>query len=101
MEIKGKVISVGPVQKGQGKKGEWQKQIFVIETEGQYPKQAAITLWNDKVGSVTFDETVTASIDIESKEFNGKWYTEVKAWKVDVLGVESPNSNDDLPDFMK
>ena len=100
MEIKGKVTSVGAVQKGQGKKGEWQKQTVVVETEGQYPKNVALTLWNDKVGSATYGEAITASIDIESREFNGKWYTEVKAWKID--GGEVSNSVDDeLPDFLK
>lgn len=101
MEIKGKVTSVGAVQSGQGQKGEWKKQIVVIETEGQYPKTVAITLWNDKVGGATYGEAITASIDIESREFNGKWYTEVKAWKIEGDEVASNSVDDETPDFLK
>ena len=85
MEIKGKVVSVSPVQTGMGKKGEWKKQVFVLNTGGEHPKDVAITLWGDNVSSVTFDEQITASIDIESREYNGKWYTDVKGWKIEKL----------------
>jgi len=43
MDIKGKVIQVLSAERGQGKKGEWIKQTFVVETPGQYPKKIAIT----------------------------------------------------------
>lgn len=84
MEIKGKVVSILEVQTGEGKKGTWRKGGFVIETEGQYPKNIAIDLFNDildkcpKVGDV-----VTSHLNIESREFNGKWYTNISAWKLE------------------
>jgi hypothetical protein len=84
MEIVGKVISLLPLQKGQGKNGEWKKQEFILETEGQYPKKVCISVWGDKVDQfrISEGEKLTASIEVESREFNGRWYTDVKAWRV-------------------
>ena len=40
--------------------------------------------WSDKIDefAIKEDETLTISIDLESREYNGRWYTDVKAWKV-------------------
>lgn len=70
---------------GEGAKGPWRKQQFILETEGQYPKQIALQVWGDNIDAfgITEGETITASIDIQSREYNGRWYTDVKAWRVD------------------
>lgn len=84
MEIKGKVVNILEIVTGEGKNGQWKKGGFVIQTEGQYPKDIAIDLFNDvldkcpKVG-----EVITAHVNIESREFNGKWYTNIGAWKLE------------------
>lgn len=85
MELAGKVISILPLQSGKSQKGEWKKQEFILETEGQYPKKVCITLWGDKIDQFDLKEgeEVNAGIDIESREYNGRWYTDVKAWKID------------------
>ncbi len=74
-----------PLQTGQGKNGEWRKQDFVIETQAQYPKKVCISVWGDKIDQSSLKEgqDVTVSFDVESREFNGKWYTDVKAWKIE------------------
>jgi len=84
MEIQGKIIKILPLQSGESARGAWKKQDFVIETTGQYPKKVCLTLWGDKVdqANITEGEDITASINIESREFNERWYTEVKAWKI-------------------
>lgn len=84
MEIEGKVIQLLPMQSGQGKNGTWRKQEFVIETGGNYPKKVVVALWGDKIdqANVRPGEEVVASIELESREFNNRWYTDVKAWKV-------------------
>lgn len=86
MEISGNVIQVLPLQSGEGKNGTWKKQDFVIETEGQYPKKVCISLWGDKIDSsvIQMGAALTASIDIESREYNGRWYTDVRAYRLDV-----------------
>lgn len=85
MEITGTVISLLPLQSGQGKNGSaWKKQEFILETPGQYPKKVCVSLWGEKVDEtrISVGEKVTASINIESREYNGRWYTDVRAWKI-------------------
>lgn len=85
LQITGRVIKILEMQSGTGKNGEWRKRDFIIETGGQYPKQVCITQWGDSIDqpSVQEGEEITASIDIQSREYNGRWYTDVKAWKVE------------------
>jgi hypothetical protein len=91
MEIKGKIIQILPTQTGEGKNGPWKKQEFVLETEGQYPKKVCIAAWGDKIndGLLQVGNEVNVSFDIESREYNGKWYTDVKAWRVDAATGET------------
>lgn len=92
MELKGKVAHLLSKQSGQGKNGKWQKQEFILETYAQYPKKVCVALWGDKAEqfSVQEGETITAYIDVESREYNGWWYTDVKAWKIDKGQKEEP-----------
>lgn len=98
MELKGKVISVLPEQSGEGRNGRWRKQEFILETPGQYPKKVCVTVWGDRIDQFDLKEgeEVTAGIDIESREYNGRWYTDVKAWKLDKDSASSapPAAND-------
>jgi hypothetical protein len=84
MEITGKIINILPEETGQGKNGPWKKQNFILETQEQFPKKVCIAVWGDKVDLKSFgtNETVNVGINIESREFNGKWYTDVKGWRV-------------------
>lgn len=88
MTIKGKVIQVLDVQTGTSKNGEWRKQSFIIETEGQYPKKVCIDLWGDKVNNpaVVIGNSVEVSVNPESREYNGNWYTDLQAWRIEVIG---------------
>lgn len=92
MEIKGRITKVLDLQTGEGKNGTWKKQEFVIEKEGQYPKNVCFSVWGDKIDSFGLQEgdAVMLSIDIESREFNGKWYTNVQCWKAQKGGDEIP-----------
>ncbi len=94
MEISGNVISILPEVSGQGKNGTWRKQEFIVETEGQYPKKICIAMWGDKIDQFALAEgdAITASVDIESREYNQRWYTEVKTWKVEkgAAGGQAP-----------
>lgn len=84
MEIKGKIIECLPVKSGQSSNGEWRKQEYVLETDSQYPKKVCFMAWGEKVEQFAIQqgETVEVSVDLESREYNGRWYTDVKAWKV-------------------
>ena len=105
MEISGKVVHILPLQSGQGKNGEWRKQEFVIETEGQYPRKICFTLWGDKITQAALSETdfVTVQFDAESREYNSRWYTDLKAYRVTKAGsAQGGPSGMDIPppDFM-
>src|SRR5882724_8183137 len=84
MEISGTVANLLPMQTGQGKNGTWKKQEFILETPGQFPKKVCISLWGEKVdeNKLSSGDKITASINIESREYNGRWYTDVRAWKI-------------------
>jgi len=84
MEIIGKIVQILPEETGEGRNGPWKKQSFILETQDQYPKKVCITVWGDKVNLQNFgeNEVVTASINIESREYNSRWYTDVKAWRI-------------------
>lgn len=95
MEITGKIINILPEETGQGKNGPWKKQNFILETKEQYPKKVCIAVWGDKVDLKSFgiNENVTVGINIESREFNGKWFTDIKAWRVMKAASASPASS--------
>lgn len=98
MEITGKIVTKLPVVTGQGSNGEWRKQEFIIETAAQYPKKVCLVAWSDKVetlGGFNVGANVTCSIDVESREYNNRWYTDVKAWKIESAqdGVQAASSS--------
>jgi hypothetical protein len=99
MELKGKVIQLLPLQSGTSKKGQWKKQEFIVETPGQYPKKVCLSLWGDKVDqlSVSVGDEISAMVDLESREYNGRWYTEARVWKVDATGATSAPSMQSAP----
>jgi len=94
LQITGTVQQVLEEQSGEGRNGSWRKQEFILETAGEYPKQICIVMWGDNIDKfeVQADEKMTAHIDIASREYNGRWYTDVKAWKVerDTAGDAGP-----------
>lgn len=87
MDLKGKVIIVYPVTSGTSKAGKsWSKMDFVVETGGQYPKKVALTLWGeDKINQYDLQPGLEATfhVELESREYNGRWYTEARAWKIE------------------
>ena len=84
MEIKGRVIQSLGVQKGTSKAGkEWSKASVIIETDGQYPKKVALDNMKnaEEFGKLPVGSTGVFHIEVESREFNGGWYTNVNCWK--------------------
>jgi len=94
MEVKGRVAQLLPLTTGMGKKGPWKKQEFILETPGQYPKKICFSIWGDKVDqfNVAVGDLISVSVDLESREYNGRWYTEARAWKIAKEGTGSASS---------
>lgn len=90
MDITGKVVQVLEVESGTSKAGNpWKKQNFVIETSAQYPKKVCLQLFGENVNSCpSVGDEVKVSFDAESREYNGRWYTQLNACKVEKQGTQ-------------
>ena len=87
MEIVGKVVQLGTLTEGNSPRGPWKKQELIVETVEQYPKKVCVICWNERVNeanSFFVGQTLKIQISIESREFNGKWYTDVRAFRFDL-----------------
>ncbi|MBP5797122.1 MAG: DUF3127 domain-containing protein [Bacteroidales bacterium] len=93
MEITGKVVRLGGLTEGTSAKGPWRKQDLIIETDDQYPKTVCLTCWTnqiDEVQRMVPGQMIKAQIDISSREFNGKWYTDVRVWRFEPVAATAP-----------
>lgn len=97
MQLTAKLVQLLPLQTGSGKNGQWKKQDIIVETEGQYPKKVCISIWGDKIDEKKLQpgNMLRIDFDVESREYNGRWYTDVKAWRVDLA---TAGSADPMPD---
>lgn len=93
MEIKGRITKILPVEEGTSKAGKpYKKQMFVIDTGDQFNPEVAFSLFGDekvdnlaKYNSVGME--VEVSFNLSSREFNGKYYHSIDAWKIMDMGV--------------
>lgn len=95
MDITGTLVHMLPLQTGQGKNGTWKKQDFVLEIPGSFPKKACFSAWGDKVDAskLVIGQMLKVSFDVESREYNGRWYTDLKAYSVQTADGENGRSN--------
>ena len=100
MQLTAKLVQMLPLQTGSGKNGEWKKQDIIVETDGQYPKKVCISVWGDKINTAQLQvgKSFSFSFDVESREYNGRWYTDVKAWKIEPAGAagQAPAAEEDV-----
>ena len=87
MQVKGTLLQVLKQESGVSKAGkEWKKQDFVIETNEQFPKKVCFTLFGDKISlidGITEGAEIEVFFSVESRDFNGKWYHNINAWKIE------------------
>lgn len=88
MELTGRVKAILAEEKGTSKSGnEWVKKSFVIETNDKFPKSICFQLFGDKAQQCpAINEDVVVSFDVQSREWNGKWFTQCDAWSVKKIG---------------
>lgn len=85
MDFEGKVMQILPAVTGQSARGTWERQTVVFEQPNkQYGKELAVTFMNkaQDVASLRVGETYIVSFDIESRKYQDRWYTDVRAWRV-------------------
>ena len=87
MELTGKIIAVMPAKSGVSTKtgNNWMTQEYVIEVPGQYPKRCAFSVFGEdriKQFNIQSGDDVTIQFDIDAREFNGRWYNDVRVYNV-------------------
>ena len=87
-EINCKLIESQPVQTGEGARGPWTKQTFITETIETYPKKIAFIAFNEPVQQLKTihpGTTMKVNFRVESREYNGRWYTDIRAVSISPL----------------
>lgn len=87
MEISGKITYVLPERGGVSQRSgsEWKVASYVIETFEQYPKKCCFEVFgSDRIAqfNIQVGQQLTVSVDIDAHEYNGRWYNQIRAWKV-------------------
>jgi hypothetical protein len=91
LSVEGKIKQILPVEGGTSKAGkEWKKQGFVIDTGAQYNPDVCFSLFGDDkiamLGNFSAGQEVKVEFNISSREYNGRWFHNIDAWKIDAIG---------------
>ena len=93
MELEGRIAQKLAVQTGTSARGTWSKQEFVLEyQDGSFPAQVCMNVWGDdkvrELDKYQVGDKIKASIKVSSREYNGRWYTDVRAWRIEPAGAQ-------------
>jgi hypothetical protein len=88
MEIRGRIVAVLPAQSGvSGRTGKpWKKQEYILETQERFPRKICFQIFGEEridQSAIQEGEELTVHIDIDSQEYQGRWFTRINAWKVE------------------
>ena len=100
MEFEGTDYKILPMPKGTSARGDWQRQDVVFEMQdGPYTRKICVTFFNrpDDVARLKEGATYNVSVNIESREYNGRWYTDIRAWRIQPKPAEAPAPMPDMP----
>lgn len=92
MELEGRIVRKLSVQSGSSARGTWSKQEFIFEyQEGNYPSQVCMNVWGEEkvkdLEKYQVGDKVKISFNLSSREYNGRWYTDVRAWRIEPAGA--------------
>ena len=84
MEFEGVVYKIMPPVKGTSARGEWQRQEVIFDLPSEFSRKVCVIFFNkeSEVARLREGATYTVSFNLESREYNGRWYTDVRAWRV-------------------
>ena len=91
MDFVGVVYRILPPQSGTSARGQWQKQEVVFELPDEFSRKVCVTFFGDRAqdaASLQVGDKVNVSVNIESREYNGRWYTDVRAWRIQKVQPE-------------
>ena len=98
LQIKGIIEWIGPTTDN----GKIKKKEFVVKTEETYPQMVKCELINDKISlldSYVKGETVEVSFNLRGREWQGKYFTSIQAWKISnvkTITINEESKTDDL-----
>ncbi len=95
LELEGRIARKLNVQTGTSARGTWSKQEFIFEyQEGNFPTQVCMNVWGDEkvrdLEKYQAGDKVKVSFNLSSREYNGRWYTDVRAWRIEPAGAAAP-----------
>lgn len=84
MEFEGIVYKILPAQQGTSARGEWQRQEVIFDLPSEFSRKVCVTFFNkpSDVAKLREGAAYTVSINVESREYNGRWFTDVRAWRI-------------------
>ena len=97
MELSGKIIAVLPAREGVAKSSgnPWKIQEYVLETHDQYPRKMCFNVFGaDKIDqfNIQVGEEVTVSFDIDCRQWQDRWFNDIRAWKIERVGAQVPTA---------
>lgn len=92
MEFEGIVYKILPVTRGTSSRGEWQRQDVVFEVPSEFSRKICVTFFNKEsdVAKLREGAAYTVSVNVESREYNGRWYTDIRAWRLQPKQTQAP-----------
>tara|TARA_B100000965_G_C19350852_1_gene651739 strand:+ start:81 stop:389 length:309 start_codon:yes stop_codon:yes gene_type:complete len=101
MRIEGKLVKIFDLETGVSKAGkEWKKQSILIEQNTEYNKEIVISYFGDnvnKLSSINIGDNLSCSINLSSREYNGKWYHNIDGWTCALANGNTVKPEEDLP----
>lgn len=102
LELEGRITRKLTVQSGTSARGAWSKQEFIFEyQEGSYPSQVCMNVWGeDKVRELEkyqVGDKVKVSFNLSAREYNGRWYNDIRAWRIEPAGTAPAVSQPQTP----
>lgn len=88
MEVKGKIIQKFDLQSGTSKAGNpWKKQNYLLETLDSFPRKIYFDFFGDRADQYPLEvgDMITLSFDIECREYQGRYYTDIRGWKAEKM----------------
>ncbi len=93
LELEGRIARKLNVQTGTSARGSWSKQEFIFEyQEGNFPTQVCMNVWGDEkvrdLEKYQVGDKVKVAFNLSSREYNGRWYTDVRAWRIEPAAAQ-------------
>ena len=97
LELEGRISRKEARQSGQSARGSWVKQDFILEyQDGSFPAEVCFTSFgNEKVAELDkfqVGDLVKVSFNLRAREYNGRWYNDVRVWRISPAGQSRPQA---------